>query len=130
MIDCGHCGTVLGCPRAGKNYYYEDEEIACGACGAVNVVGIDGDAAYVIHWTCTHGKDEETPCEACEACERDEQAHDLGRLLVPFLHNIVVVTALHAARLGGIWFADGYSSWRPGCGVPFKTPFEDEGATT
>jgi hypothetical protein len=62
----------------------------------------------------------------CDPRERDEQAHDLGRALAPFLHNVAIITALHAARLGGIWFADRYSSWRPGCDAPFKTPFEEQ----
>jgi RNA polymerase subunit RPABC4/transcription elongation factor Spt4 len=81
-MDCGRCGSWLDSPRE-SGLFYMDEDIVCPDCGTTNQVGVDdngnynGDdeesagTAYVSHWICKHGTDEDTPCPECD--EEDER---------------------------------------------------------
>lgn len=67
LLDCGSCGAEIqgGDPRPG--YYHDGEDIVCQDCGSTNSISVDAESdPYVGHWTCRHGKDDETPCDQCE----------------------------------------------------------------
>lgn len=66
MLECGLCGSEITGEDPRSGWYWDGEDITCD-CGAVNSVSVDSESdAYVGHWTCKHGKDDETMCDLCE----------------------------------------------------------------
>lgn len=65
-LDCGSCGLTLFPTR--NDGLYEDEQVIRCICGAHNTISVDeDDAAYVGHWKCRHGIEQDDPCDTCEA---------------------------------------------------------------
>lgn len=67
LLDCGFCGAEIPGKDPRSGWYWDGEDITCDDCSAVNSISVDAETdAYVAHWTCKHGKDDETMCDECE----------------------------------------------------------------
>jgi hypothetical protein len=73
-LDCGNpeCGLAFE-PRRLDGLYYTDEEYTCARCGAVSVIDVEDDYAFVVRWQCAHGHeaDEGDGCGLCAVDAED-----------------------------------------------------------